>query len=264
MSNPQVYIDTDNAMGSSRGDVDDGFAIAAMLCSQLSVLGISSVSGNTDAFSAHQNNKVLAKITNYKGSLYCGESDSKDLVDFMCKYPGAKILALGPMTNIANALDNGAQFSEVIIVGGNSTSKGFLEPIWPMEFNLCKDKKSWIKVFQSDVPITIVPLNQAKRLRFNSKKLAELNDFELGKFLGTYSRRWLIRNRIVKARNWFPIWDLVAAMYLINPADFKIQQVNTRLNNRGFLRFNNGHRSVRMINDFDPDLIWKNFCRLLS
>ncbi|MGB1800860.1 MAG: hypothetical protein ACPHLK_08550, partial [Gammaproteobacteria bacterium] len=71
-------------MGSSRGDVDDGFAIAAMLCSQLSVLGISSVSGNTDAFSAHQNNKVLAKITNYKGSLYCGESDSKDLVDFMC------------------------------------------------------------------------------------------------------------------------------------------------------------------------------------
>ena len=133
-----------------------------------------------------------------------------------------------------------------------------------MEFNLCKDKKSWINVFHSDVAITIVPLNQAKRLRFNSKKLTDINHSRLGKFLGTHSHRWLVRNRIVKARNWFPIWDLVAAMYLINPTDFEIQEVNTCLNNRSFLRFNNGHRPVRMINDFNPDLVWKNFCSLLS
>ena len=63
MLNTQVYIDTDNAMSSSRGDVDDGFAVAAMLCSQLTVLGISSVSGNTDASSAYENNKVLTGIT---------------------------------------------------------------------------------------------------------------------------------------------------------------------------------------------------------
>ncbi len=264
MLNHQVYIDTDNAMSSSKGDVDDGFAVAAMLCSQLTVLGISSISGNTDAFSAHENNKLLTDITAYKGPLFCGERDSKDLVCFMCKHPDAKMLALGPMTNIASALQSGAQFSELIIVGGNSTSKGFLEPIWPMEFNLCKDKKSWRQVFHSDVAITIIPLNQAKRLRFTPKKLSDINSSEIGKFLGVHSHRWLVRNRIVKARNWFPIWDLVAAMYSINPADFKVQEASARLNNRGYLRFNNGHRPVCVINDFNPELVWKNFCNLLS
>ena len=264
MPSPQVYIDTDNAMSSCKGDVDDGFALAAMLCSQLPVLGIGSVSGNTDALSAYENNKTLTQITGYKGPLYCGERNSEDLTDFICEHQGGTVLALGPMTNIANALESGAQFSEVIIVGGNSTSKGFLDPIWPMEFNLCKDKKSWIQVFHSDIPITVVPLNQAKRLGCNSKKLSDINNSRLGKYLATHSHRWLTRNRIIKARNWFPVWDLVAAMYLIDPTFFEIKETKTRLNNRGFLRFNKGNRSVRIINDFNPDLVWKKFCESLS
>ena len=86
----------------------------------------------------------------------------------------------------------------------------------------------------------------------------------MGKYLATHSHRWLTRTKIIKARNWFPVWDLVAAMYLIDPTFFEIKETKTRLNNRGFLRFNKGNRSVRIINDFNPDLVWKKFCELLS
>src|SRR5688500_19462844 len=46
-----LWIDTDNALGADRGNVDDGLAIAALLGSRARVIGISCVAGNTDAAS---------------------------------------------------------------------------------------------------------------------------------------------------------------------------------------------------------------------
>ena len=42
-----LLIDSDNAAGSPRGDVDDAFAIAALLRSGLPVAALASVAGNT-------------------------------------------------------------------------------------------------------------------------------------------------------------------------------------------------------------------------
>src|SRR6476659_3064386 len=44
----RVWVDTDVALGARWGDVDDGFALAALLrCPSVEILGISTVFGNT-------------------------------------------------------------------------------------------------------------------------------------------------------------------------------------------------------------------------
>ena len=54
----RIWIDTDVALGSSSGDVDDGFAITAVAQAakkrpeEVELLGVSVVSGNTDAKTA--------------------------------------------------------------------------------------------------------------------------------------------------------------------------------------------------------------------
>jgi inosine-uridine nucleoside N-ribohydrolase len=42
-----IFIDSDNALGSPCGDVDDAFAIAALLRSGVPVAALASASGNT-------------------------------------------------------------------------------------------------------------------------------------------------------------------------------------------------------------------------
>src|SRR5947209_14524742 len=49
-----LLFDTDNAAGSTSGDVDDAFAVAALLCSGLPVAAVASVGGNTSEAQADQ------------------------------------------------------------------------------------------------------------------------------------------------------------------------------------------------------------------
>src|ERR1700712_2555052 len=62
-----LLIDTDNAAGSPSGDVDDAFAIAALLRSGLPVAAVASVGGNTGEAAADRNNRALGEICGYPG-----------------------------------------------------------------------------------------------------------------------------------------------------------------------------------------------------
>src|SRR5215210_747606 len=81
--NAMLLIDTDNAAGSPRGDVDDAFAIAALLRSGLPVAALSSVAGNTSEALADRNNRTLGALCGYGGSYLRGvqAGDVPDRID---------------------------------------------------------------------------------------------------------------------------------------------------------------------------------------
>src|SRR5215210_3670745 len=101
-----LLIDTDNAMGSAKGDVDDGLAVAALLRSGLPVI-LASVAGNTREEEADRNNRTLGALCGYPGPyLRAGEVDGRV----------ERVVALGPLTNVASLL---GRVSEIVIVGSN-------------------------------------------------------------------------------------------------------------------------------------------------
>src|SRR5204863_73046 len=78
-----------------------------------------------------------------------------------------RIVALGPLTNVAAALEAKPELArrivELVVVGANPASRGRWPPLWPFEFNLTKDRRATSAVLGSEVPLTFVPLDAAKR-----------------------------------------------------------------------------------------------------
>jgi inosine-uridine nucleoside N-ribohydrolase len=254
-------IDSDNAAGSPRGDVDDAFALAALLRSGLPVAAVSSVGGNTSEAEADRNNRVLGGLCGYAGP-YLRGVQAGDVPDRIDRWPGGPVrfLALGPLTNLAALLDR--SISEAVLVGGNLTSKGRFPPWWPHEFNLTKDRAATRAVFASELPLTIVPLDVARRLRAGPREMRSLEG-PLGDFLRRHSARWSRRSLLRRGSPRFPVFDLVAAVYAIEPSLFAVEETRTRLHRNLWVEFGKGDRRVKVIRDLDPPTVWRYFIEIL-
>lgn len=255
-------IDTDNALGSPRGDVDDGLAIAALLRSGLPIAAIASVSGNTSEERAFRNNQALGAACGYVGPYLRGIDAGSWPVWESVKL---RVAALGPLTNIAAALAVRGRLdvSEVVLVGGNASSRGRWPPFWPHEFNLTKDRAATRAVFASELPLTIVPLDVAGRLRVGPREIAELEG-PLGDLLRRHSRRWLRRSRLLRWSASFPAFDLAAAAYLIDPESVTTEETRVRLHSNTRVEFGRGERKVRVVRDLDRERIWQRFVALVN
>ncbi|HVT05572.1 MAG TPA: nucleoside hydrolase [Thermoanaerobaculia bacterium] len=261
------YIDSDNALGSPFGDVDDAFAIAALLQSPLDVIGIGSVAGNTSEPRAAANNERVASTCGFTGAMLRPAGSA--ITKFLSATSGPlTIAALGPLTNIAAAIRDDPGFvsrvKEVVIVGANATSRGRWPPLWPHEFNLTKDKVATFALFRSDLPLTFVPLEVACRMRASHERLRDLPKNELTDLLVKGSRRWLRRARILKRASSFPVWDLTAAMYLIEPGLFTWEETTATIASNTHMKFGEGDRPVRLIRSFDESKAWEAFVRRIE
>ena len=240
-----LHIDSDNALGSPRGDVDDAYAIAALLRSGAEIAALSSCAGNTSAELAYANNVRLAQLLDWPGPVL----RKPDLRDFT-----GRIVALGPLTNIAGA----RRAAEVIVVGGNSASRGRWPPFWPYEFNLTKDRAATLSVFHSEVPLTIFPLNVARTLTIRSEDLDALQG-PLGDLLRHESRRWFEHLRRVRRTRAFPVYDLAAALYALDPDGFTMKRTTARMRPNTAMRFGTGTREVTICTGLDRDKLWRRF-----
>lgn len=272
-----LLVDTDNALGSSAGDVDDGFAVAALLASGLPVAGLLSVAGNTSEAEAAANNRALGGLAGFRGRYLrgvAGAADDGERIDRAVEIwggPGEPLrwIALGPLTNLAAVLAAADRqnlphrIGEVVLVGGNRASLGRWPPVWPMEFNLTKDRAATAAVFASSLPLTVVPLDQARRLRADRRRLAELSG-PLGEHLRRGSRRWLVRNLRVKGRASLALFDLLAAAYVIAPEFVHLEETTARLAARTRVDFGKGGRPVRLVRGFDDGAIWECCRRLIN
>jgi inosine-uridine nucleoside N-ribohydrolase len=268
-----LLIDSDNALGSPSGDVDDGFALAALLTSGLPVAGLASVAGNTDEARAFANNRTLGDLAGYRGRHLRGvggvgaeaagePAERIDEAADLWAGPGEPVrwIALGPLTNLAAVLAQGLapRIAEVVLVGGNLTSRGRWPPFWPMEFNLTQDRAAARAVFASALPLTIVPLDVARRLRAGPRELRQLTG-PLGEHLRRGARRWLWRSRLFKARGSIALFDLLAAAYVVSPEHVHVEATTARLGARMLVEHGRGGRPVRVIRDFDREAIWNRF-----
>lgn len=267
-----LLLDTDNALGSAKGDVDDGLAIVSLLRSGLPVAGLASVGGNTSEAEADRNNRVLAPLCGYRGPYWRGAEAGEvaDRVDRTATLGGPlRIVALGPLTNVAALLAAGARrrdppvIAEVVLVGSNASSPGRFPPWWPHEFNLTHDRPAARAVFEAGLPLTIVPLDVARRLRVGHPELAEL-DGELGELLRRHSARWLRRSRFLHGPGGFPAFDLAAAAWVTDPDLLETEDTTARIHPNLWVEYGRGGRPVRLVRDLDAAEIWRRFAERIA
>jgi len=268
----RVFVDSDNALGSASGDIDDGIALAVLLKSGLHVEAIASVFGNTSAEDGLRNNAALAELCGFTGPCLAGASSPAAAMSEAAKQladgsSDRTFLGLGPLTNVAQAMsldtEVSRRFAELICLGSNARSRGRWPPLWPFEYNFTKDRVAAVRVFESSARITVVPLDQACRLRLRFSDLADIEG-ELGVYLRRHARRWFRRAGWLKLRSTVPVWDLVACMYLIRPELFSTQPRRALAHENGWIQYDAGERWVSVITGFDPRAVWSAAVTLLN
>lgn len=268
-----LIADSDNGLGSPRGDVDDGLALIALFRSGLPIAAVASVFGNTDEWRAHANTRALAALCGYEGLILAGAgrrlrrgASLSEASRFLIDGPGPwRVVALGPLTNLAAAIearsDVAGHIAEVIAVGGNRASRGRWPPLWPYEFNLTADRRATRVVVESGIPLTLVPLEVARRMMVTPADLAELAG-ALGEHVRNHAARWFRRALLLRGRRAFPVWDLVAALCVVDPASCETERTVARLHPNGWLELGAGTRPVTLVRAFDPRALWRHFVRL--
>lgn len=263
-----IYIDSDNAMGSPLGDVDDGYAIAALLRSRQRVVGLGSVFGNTEERRAIENNRRLAALCGWTGPLLRGAQRAGDTDTEAARFietlpSSARLALLGPVTNAVRAIGAGRTFAEIIVVGSNLTSHGRWPPVWPHEFNLTLDRSSSRAVFESGLPLTIFPLDMVAKLKVTRADVEQLAG-EVGGVIRKQSKRWFLRVLVVKQALGFRVADLIAAAYIIEPRLFRLDEAPATMESNTLVRFGSGARQVRVARDFDARAVWNLFVKLVN
>jgi purine nucleosidase len=223
----RVWIDSDIALGAPRGDVDDGFALAAIArahaAGRVELLGVSTVFGNTSAAHAARAARALLdaagcpRVRVVEGAARPG--DTSAAARAIAALPdGTALLALGPLTNVAAALPAMSRSSiTVSVVGGNLRSRGRYPPLWPFEFNLAKDAPAARALFAGALPRRVYPLDSARALTVGPRWLADLaRRSSLGAFLARRSLRWLAYAPLRYRTLTFPVWDAVPALDLLD------------------------------------------------
>lgn len=260
-----LFVDTDNALGSPFGDIDDAFAIAALLKSGVPVEALSTVFGNSFEPLIFRNTKQLADLCGYGGKIVRGAptwwtkgSESSRYLSGLGR--PVRALALGPLTNFANG--NLDRVTEIVFVATNLNRR---LPAWRcFDFNHWKDPRAVRRIVSSSIPLTCVPCDVARRLRASEKDLAAIGG-PLGDYLRRHARRWFLRSKLLKFVDSVPIWDLTAAMYVLDESLFRTTETTLRLGRMGQAVFGAKEgRPVRVVTGFDPAAVWKRFLCLVS
>ena len=270
---PRVWIDTDVALGAARGDVDDGFALAALFGAarrgEIDLIGVSTVFGNTTAGESETCALDLAaragvSVEIVRGGEKAGQASSAaERIAFLPER--TELLCLGPLTNVATACHRDPGLPARVslrAVGGNLSSRGFLPPIWPLEFNFFLDRQAARFVLsRAWRDLTIYPLDVVRRLRVGREQLSELARVSpLGKYIAVSSERWLSRSRWrYLARN-FPLWDLPPALDVLDALGGTSRARTFTVGVRWLLATS---QPMRCLTSFDPNIAWNRFLSLL-
>lgn len=215
-----LWVDTDIALGSAAGDVDDGFALAAVLRAvqhqptRFRLLGVSAVEGNTDADTAyHCAHKLLVEAGMASIPLF----RAADAAAAIAALPaGTSIVALGPLTNVAHALVLDPTISartQLRTVGGLMVP--WRHPV--LRFfclNFRTNPAAARKVLGTAFTLRRnFPLDVVNQLRVGAAEVAQVGQTgALGAYLAAHTGRWLKQAPWRYAGLRFPVWDLVATL----------------------------------------------------
>ena len=184
---PAFLIDTDTAS-------DDAVAlIMALRSPQILVLAITTVAGNVDVYQASRNALYTAELCDSQVPVFVGaeqplqrahvsaawfhgrdglgdhryppprrapekQSAPEAIIDTIEANPGLVLVTLGPLTNVALALEKkpgiAAKVSRCVVMGGAPCCEGNVTPA--AEYNIWCDPEAARIVLRSDLPIELV------------------------------------------------------------------------------------------------------------
>lgn len=257
------------ALGSPAGDVDDGFALAALFAGAaggaIELLGVSTVSGNTTAAQSEDSARRLSEIAGHRVSVVRGAEGpglSSAAAARLAELPEeTELLCLGPLTNVAAAARLDASLPgrcALHAVGGNLSSRGFLPPLWPFEYNLSRDREAARRVLAMGWRgLRLYPLDVVRRMRADRARLERLSRLgPLGAALDRGSGRWLRRARWRYLSRSFPVYDLPAALELVGLIRLECAD---RPPGPGFSRYFGNSDPRSFVLDLDPAEAWAAF-----
>jgi purine nucleosidase len=267
---PRVWVDTDVALGSASGDVDDGFALAALLAAarlgRIELLGISTVSGNASAAEASRCARALVSAAAFEVPVVRGEAAGEAGAALAALPEDCRIVAIGPLTNVAAAIAFSPELPgrvSLSVVGGNLTTHGAMPPLWPHEFNLAKDRPAAKAVLGASWRrLVLYPLDAMRRMRCTEDRLRRISGLgAAGAFLASASKRWMSRSRWRWGSGGFPVWDLPSALEAAGALRVEIAPARFPKTQR---RFSGIPEHVTAAVAFDAAAAWSAFDVLLA
>jgi purine nucleosidase/pyrimidine-specific ribonucleoside hydrolase len=145
------------------------------------------------------------------------------LLGLLGQYPEElTLITLGPLTNLAEALQADKRrvmgLREVVIMGGAIRIPGNIAP--GVEFNISVDPYAAQRVFQSGLPIKLIPLDVTERVCLDStevKDLAQAMPEPLGMFLSDVTEKAMEYMREVRGKAAILLHDPLAVGVAVDP-----------------------------------------------
>ncbi|MDE1160512.1 MAG: nucleoside hydrolase [Acidobacteriaceae bacterium] len=279
---PQLVVfDTD--IGD---DIDDAFALGLLLNSpSVHLLGVTADWGDTalrarllDRFLAETGHteipvfagpeKTHPQMASFTQKRWAERSPAKThgdavafLLEMATQHPGeVTVVAVGPMTNLGAAFERDpAAFRKLrrIVMMGGSVRRGYGEPPFLLprnqpsaEYNIKMDIAGAKKVFDSGVPLFVLPLDGTQIPVDETKRsLIFSASTPLTDVLALLTAQWM-------ANQHWPVptaFDAVAALYAIDPATCPMTLIHLEVDAEGYTRERPGtpNAEVCLHNDSD-------------
>jgi purine nucleosidase len=281
----KIILDTD--IGT---DVDDALALAVLLGSkEVDLIGITTVYGDARLRSTIAMH--LCSLLNRKIPTFIGESkplsgreiwmsgsegkNFKDLdsftpettsaVDFLVETVLAQpqsidVIAIGPLTNIARAIQNNLHFAEKVkrvwIMGGDFTQSR-------VEHNFKCDIDAARIVLESSIPISILDLPSSQKTIIRMDEIEQIRNAPVfGALLYSEIMSW------IEPRNqdWTIPHDPIAALSLLVPEFFESSAAGqVKIDSEGMSFWNESPSgNVVLLNPIHPELAVKKMIELIT
>ena len=150
-------------------------------------------------------------------------------VDFLLEHvtPEVTLVPVGPLTNVALALDRGLRPKRIVLMGG-AIAEGNMTPA--AEFNVWADPEAAQRVFHAGVPVTMIGLDVTHRALLTP---AWAERFRAAGRVGTFVAELVefFKRYHVRTYGWdgAPVHDALALAYAFHPGPVRTEHVNVEV-----------------------------------
>jgi len=280
----KIIIDTD--IGD---DVDDAFALAlAGKSPEFEILGVTTAFGDTE-LRARITDRFLGEVGRAEIPVLAGKrttvknpmsqakyadggrfakSSHGDAAEFLLeqirKNPRKiTLIAIGPLMNVGAAIDKDAatfrKLKRVVIMGGSVRKGygdyGYNEPMPPMpEWNILNDVASAQKLFNSGVPLFVMPLDSTQ-LKLDEVKRAFL-----------FTRGTAVTDQLailyhLWAQETPTLFDPMAVAFALKPELCQVTALHIRVDEKGFTREEPGTANAQVCLQSNPEEFFQFYLR---
>ena len=181
------------------------------------------------------------------------EPVAQHAVDFLVEHvtPETTIVPLGPLTNVAQALERGIEPARIVLMGG-AIAEGNMTPA--AEFNVWADPEAAQRVFHSGLDVTMIGLDVTHRALLTPSWAARFREAgRVGTFVAELVEFFKRYHRRTYGWDGAPIHDAVALAHALNPGIVQTEHLNVEVEleselNRGRTVVDRWHRTDRAAN----------------